>query len=364
MKKKSQTWCRQSIIGMLLCGLGGASLMHASPQYPSVPNPEITQHKQDYPEVEPSGAKFYANVNNDDNAHAANPNMGNFYPNGNNGGNPYAANPNMGNFYANGNYGQNPYAGNFNGANFYANPYYVPGQYQPGTQGSFSWMPSWDNVARMGSEIASKWLPYLPKALAAVSNSSNLVSLKAFSMASKGMSALKLTTLARDEFIQSFNLIDLSTQEKPMQILEKSLTSFADIKGAGYGEIDFQLMNRIHIYDAGALFPRGWMQACCTNIKETIDRLAKILRRDVCCLLVKSGRGGRFQNFFPMACYVHYDPIKKRFLQKTANAGMMTDRSVRKSLGTWRIFDRLINGEVFFFVIDQDVGRARIVLPY
>lgn len=344
MKKKSQTWCRQSIIGMLLCGLGGASLMHASLQYPSVPNPEITQHKQDYPEVEPSGAKFYANVNNDDNA--------------------YAANPNMGNFYANGNYGQNPYAGNFNGANFYANPHNVPGQYQPGTQGSFSWMPSWDNVARMGSEIASKWLPYLPKALAAVSNSSNLVSLKAFSMASKGMSALKLTTLARDEFIQSFNLIDLSAQEKPMQILAKILTSFADIKGAGYGEIDLQLMNRIHIYDAGALLPIEWIRACFNNPKGTINQLAQSLGRDVCCLFVKSGRGGRFQNFFPTACYVHYDPIKKRFLQKTANAGMMTDRSVRKSLGTWRIFDRLINGEVFFFVIDQDVGRARIVLPY
>lgn len=365
MEKKLQKWLRRGLIGMLLYGLGGTSLVYANaPQYPKIPDLETMRNSpNDFPEMKPEKTDFYEHVNYGTYAPASN--MNNIYMDANHKQNHYAqVDPNSAAFYSNGNHGPNPYVGNFNGANFHANANYVPGQYKPETQGSSSWMPSWNEFLRKGSELASRWLPYIPKALAAVSNSSNLVSLKTFNKVSKGMAALNPTTLARNEFLQSFDLIDLSTQEKSMKILEKIINSFIDAKGAAYGAIDLQLIGRIRIYDAGALLPMEWIRACFTNPQGTIDQLAQILRRDVCCLFVKSGRGGRFQNFFPTACYVHYDPIQKRFLQQTASAGMMIDRSVRKSLGTWSIFDRLINGDVLFFVIDQDLGRVRIILPY
>lgn len=336
MEKKSQTWLRRSLMGMLLLGLGGISLVHANPQtndfrYPKVPDLEaMSNNPNGYPEVDPKVNNFYTNANNGTNAYAANPNMGNFYPNGN--------------------YGPNPYAGNFNGANYYANANYVPGQYQPGTQGSSMQMPSWEDVVRKGGDLFLKLLPFVPGVLAGVSNSSDLTPVKVFTNASRWLFPWKST--ARGEFLQLFNLRDLSGEGKVMDILYK------------LGCVDERFPG-MKAYSTGTLLSKEWIKFFLANPTKAAQYFAKQSNQDVCCVVVKSGWGGNFRNFFPRVCCVYYDPAKKDFLQqKTSNAWTFTDRPVLKSLARWEIVDKLLNEEILFLIADCDTKQVYIVLPH
>ncbi|UPA28524.1 MAG: hypothetical protein LW808_000380 [Verrucomicrobiota bacterium] len=110
--------------------------------------------------------------------------------------------------------------------------------------------------------------------------------------------------------------------------------------------------DRVHLYDAAITLTEDWKQGFAQYPQEAAAQLAIGTARNVCCLVVTSGRF-MCPNFFQKLYSFQYDPDYGRVIPEVTRANGIYDRKVCSILGEKCPIDTLLNTDTLLYIIDD-----------
>ncbi|MDE6576456.1 MAG: hypothetical protein K2L24_03645 [Opitutales bacterium] len=112
------------------------------------------------------------------------------------------------------------------------------------------------------------------------------------------------------------------------------------------------MSDRIYLYDAAITLPEGWKQGLAQYPQEAAAQLAIWTARNVCCLVVTSGRF-MCPNFFQKLYSFQYDSKHRRVIPEVTRASGIYDRKVCSILGEKCPINALLELNTLFYIIDD-----------